>query len=212
MAKLLSQAQFARKMKKSRSWVCGLIKQGVVGLVSGGKIDSEEAKKRIEAFVDSKANRKSKLKPRPRNKRSPQSTLSNGERTLIEVRRDNEILKGELLAIKLRIEQGDLVAKGESIQWLSSMVAVAKSAFWNMPRRMGEILSSIADPKEVELQLRKEIRIILEQLAEPLTEKQWTEALEKEGEDPEFEERLRLKREKAAAEEVHKKSSTSRRG
>ena len=193
---MLTQAQFARKMKKSRSWVCGLIKQGVVGLVNDGKIDPEEAKKRIESFVDSKP-RKVKPKSRAR-KRSPKPTPSNRERTLIEVRRDNEVLKGELLAIKLKIEQGELVPKGESIQWLSSMVAVAKSAFWNMPRRMGEILSLIADPKEVELQLRKEIRIILEQLAEPLTEKQWTEALEKEGEDPEFEEQLRLKREKGA--------------
>ena len=198
MGKLLTQSQFARRIKLSPGRISQLVKQQVILLING-RVDPHQAERAIRDNVD--RSRRLDLKQKRKSRvasRLPKSTPSNRERTLIEVRRDNEVLKGELLAIKLKIEQGELVPKGESIQWLSSMVAVAKSAFWNMPRRMGEILSLIADPKEVELQLRKEIRIILEQLAEPLTEKQWTEALEKEGEDPEFEEQLRLKREKGA--------------
>jgi hypothetical protein len=198
MAKLLSQAQFARRMKKSRSWVCGLIKAGVIGLVSDGKIIPEDAERRIKDFVDSRMDGKPKLKRRAR-KRLSKSTPSNGERTLIEVRRDNEVLKGELLAIKLKIEQGELVPKGESIRWLCTTVVAAKSAFWNMPKRMAEVLSLIRDPKEIEFQLRKEIRMILEELGKPLPENQRTEAFKEEGGDPEFEEQLRLKREKGVA-------------
>jgi hypothetical protein len=166
MANLVSQASFARRMKKSRSWVCKLTKLGVISLV-GGKINPIEARDQIKKFVDSKIIEKPKRKPSLR-KKSSKVIPSMGEPSLIEVRRNNEILKGELLNLRLRIEKGELVPRGESINWLIALGSAAKLAFQGLPKRLAPVLKLQNDEKLIELILRQEIYSIIRALIKPL--------------------------------------------
>lgn len=62
----------------------------------------------------------------------------------------------------------NLIPKGKAEQWLHGHVEEAKTALWGLPRRMGPVLMSISDEKEIELLLREEIHKILEEMAKPL--------------------------------------------
>ena len=68
----------------------------------------------------------------------------------------------ELTVKKLKEE---LVPKDSSLQWLLIMATEAKTALRGLPRRMSRSLAAINDPKQIEVDLTKEIRQILNSLA-----------------------------------------------
>ena len=176
MARLLTQAQFARRHGKSRGWICQLIKAGVVGLVKG-KIDPQKAEEAIAASIDTR-NTDSRPRPKPRKRSSQKSVQGNGL-TLTDVRTRHETAKAELAELKLQIQRGDLVPKGEQLVWLSMHVIQAKNALWTLPRRMAETLAIETDGREIESLLRSELRRILTDLAAPINRPRWQEAFQK---------------------------------
>lgn len=179
MAKLLNQSQFARKVGKSRGRISQLVRSGVITL-KNNLIDPVQAEKQISGAIDSRDSKKL---------RSSKPIQGKGQ-SLTEVRRDHEILKKQLTELRLKVETGDLVSKGSAIEVLSLEIATASSHFWGLPKRMGDILFHKLletfrgavkglptdtqkiieaglvglkfDGRDVEFELRAEIRKILE--------------------------------------------------
>ncbi len=73
--------------------------------------------------------------------------------------------------LRVQEEEKSLIPRDRAIKWVSLLVAEAKAAFMNFPRRMGASLALISDEKEIEGTLRKEIYSILTELAKPLKER-----------------------------------------
>lgn len=199
MARLLTQAQFARKTKYSGARISQLVKSGIIQLKKG-RIDSAQANAAIEANIDrsrhvrsesAKARTKSgsaktqsenaqlELIPIGFNTDHEKGTGARGFNTdqgnspfsLTETKRQHEAVKMELSKLKLEIEKGNLVPKDQAIEWLSLMVNNAKLQLLGIPKRMAGPLAIISDEKEIEYRLRIEIRRILEELGTPLKEK-----------------------------------------
>ncbi len=168
----LTQSQFARRKNLSRSTICKWVKEGKLTLTPRGKINPEQAEKELAANVTPKPDSTKSKRKHHRRKSSCDSTtqgsLLNGEPTFLEARRQTELLKAELLSLKVQVERGDLVPKEAQINWLCILVVNARTGFWNLPRRMGEVLALINDPREIECELRREIRQILEEMVSPL--------------------------------------------
>jgi hypothetical protein len=70
--------------------------------------------------------------------------------------------------LRVQQEEKSVIPRDQAIKWVSLLVAEAKAAFMNFPRRMGASLALISDEKEIEGTLRKEIYSILTELAKPL--------------------------------------------
>jgi len=174
MGRLLTQSQYARKKKVDRSTVHRWVRDGKIKLSVDHRIDPVAAEKdlmsnnMVSNQVDSTKSKRRSRKRRSSSKATTEPDLLNQtELTLTDVRRQNEILKGELLGLKVKVERGDLVPRDQATQWLFGHVDEAKNAFWSLPRRMGPVLAPVSDEKEIEFVLRKEIREILTRLAEP---------------------------------------------
>ena len=88
-----------------------------------------------------------------------------GSASLIDERAELTKIKKEREQLRLDTDRGNLLPKGESVRWVSLLVAECKAALMNFPRRMSASLAPIADEKEIELLLRQEIWGILRQLA-----------------------------------------------
>lgn len=173
MPRLLTQAQFARKLKRDRSTINKWIRRGVIKTSGDGRIDPVQAEKDLAANVVPKCVDSTKSKRKHRKKAVPSDSTTGGnllncEPTLTEARRQTELLKAELLGLKLAVEKGDLVPREAPVAWLCSVVAIAKAHFWGLPNRMAETLAVMSEPKEIVEVLRKEIRRILEDLASSL--------------------------------------------
>lgn len=192
MPKLLSQAQFARKMKYSRARICQLAKVGIIQL-KNGRIDPVQANAAIEANIDrTRRTRSESAKARTKKglgktqiKESPQMSLipgvfntgpQKGSETrgfntdvssLTETRQQHEAVKMELSKLKLEMEKGNLIPRDRSTEWLSLIVANAKLQLLGIPKRMAVELAVLTDPKEIEHRLRSEIRRILEEMGSP---------------------------------------------
>jgi hypothetical protein len=165
MSRLLSQAQFARKKEVDRSTVCRWVKDGKIPLVDG-KIDPATAEAALAANVSLRTVDSTKLKRRHRRRKSTkQGTLLQEEPSLTEARRQNELLKGELLRLKVQIERGDLIEKDEPLSWFVSTFVMVKSAILSFPRRLtGTLLAVAPDEKQVHLILKQEAISIIDQL------------------------------------------------
>ena len=189
MARLLTQAQYARKIKYSRARISQLVKAGVIQLKKG-KIDPAQASDAIEANIDRSRRIKSELKSqRPA---SPQMELiptginidrkngtgssrfntdqqngyASATQSLTAARRDHEVLKMQLTETQLKERRGQLVPKGEYIKMIIALGSATKLAFLNLPRRLAGTLKVLDDEKEIEALLRSEIRSIIHNLLE----------------------------------------------
>jgi len=91
-----------------------------------------------------------------------------GSLNLTDVRTRKENARAEREELIVKKLKGDLVLKDQIEKWLHGHVEETKSAFWGLPRRMGPVLMSISDEKEIEFLLREEIYKILEEMAKPL--------------------------------------------
>jgi hypothetical protein len=178
MARLLTQAQFARKTKYSRARITQLVKQGVI-ILKNGKVDPAQAEAAIEANID--RSRRLKAENKSKTDRSPQMELlpngfNNGPKngivknefnadpsppSLTDTRRDHEILKMKLTEVQLKTKKGQLVPKGEATKMIVAMGSAIKLAFLNLPRRLADILATMTEPKEIEIVLRSEIKNII---------------------------------------------------
>jgi len=167
MGRLLSQSQFARRQKVSRSMVNKWIREGKIFLIDG-KIDPTQAEKDLYSNVDRSRRLSLNNKPirRTQSKMKARSETPSTE-TFLDVRKRHETAKAQLAELKLRLETGDLVLKDQAEKWLFGHVDEAKNAFWGLPQRMGPVLAPVSDQKEIEFILRKEIREILMRLASP---------------------------------------------
>lgn len=164
MSRLLTQAQFARKQGVDRSTVCKWVKEGKIPL-SGKKIDPVEAEKALSANMSPRVMGLTKSKRKyHRRKSTMEQTLLNGEVTLTDARRQTELLKGELLSLKLQIARGDLISKKEPLEWFTAGFTMVRHAILNFPRRLAPALVSITDSREIEIILRKEAYSILREL------------------------------------------------
>lgn len=195
MAKLLTQAQFARKLKYSRARICQLVKSGIIQL-KNGRIDPRQANAAIEANIDRtrrvrSESAKNGKKKRVQSEENPQTQLlpgilntdpkkearHNGFNThpqlgvfsFTETKRQHEAVKMELSKLKLEIEKGNLVPRDEVGELLSLIVNKAKIKLLGLPKRMAGSLAAISDEREIEYKLRQEIRKILEELGTPLS-------------------------------------------
>lgn len=185
MARLLTQAQFARKTKYSRARITQLVKQGVI-ILKNGKVDPAQAEAAIEANID--RSRRMKAEAKARAAKTPQMEFSgngfntdqkkddskNGFNTkekpsLTDARRDHELRKMEKTELEIRARRGQLVQKDEAVKWVTAIGSAAKLAFLGLPRRLAGILKTMTDEKEIELLLLSEIRnIIRRELEAPL--------------------------------------------
>ena len=173
MGKLLTQSQFGRRMKLSRGRISQLVKEEVIHLVDG-RIDPVAALKSIQANVNGSRRLGSEGKPKRQHRKKSFSKPGDNGLSLTEVRRDHELIKKELTSLKLEIEKGNLIQKGQSIEWLCTIVAEAKQAFMNFPRRMAPVVFEKTDILDVEVILRKEIYSILDRLADSKNSKEGT--------------------------------------
>lgn len=185
MARLLTQAQYARKTKYSRARITQLVKQGVIVLAKG-KVDPAQADPAIAANIDRSRRQKSEMKsqagqtpqmpllPNGFNNEHPSVGAKNGFNnesqtatpSLTDARRDHELLKMKLTEAQLELRLGQLVPKGEATKWLIALGSATKLAFLNLPRRLAGTLKTLGDEKEIEVLLRSEIRSIIHNLLE----------------------------------------------
>jgi len=174
MAKLISRAQFARKMGLSKARITQLVKGGVISLVNG-KIDAEKAEGEILGSIDRRVD-STKGKARLRKKSSPRLTEGNGQtQTLTEARRQTELLKAELLVLRLQVERGDLIPKNEPIEWFISAFMPVKHAIMNFAARMTPHLvqAGLVTPenqKETFILLRSECYSMIRELGKAVPE------------------------------------------
>lgn len=190
MAKLITQSQFARRIKLTRGRISQLVKQGII-LLTNGRVDPVQAENAIRNKVDRRRQLDLELKSQPQkqsslitkdlhylsaktgtaekseNKPSPVRSDSNGL-SLTEVRRDHELLKAELTGLQLQIKKGELVPKEEQIKWLIALGSAAKLAFQGLPRRLAPIVRFYDDEKKIEVIIRDEIYKIIRELEKPL--------------------------------------------
>jgi hypothetical protein len=183
MARLITQAQFARRSGYSPARITQLVKEGVITLTKG-KIDAAQAEAAIEANIDRSRQLKSQAKSQAANghareaeSQAPKSAQmelpiegGNGKDhttpSLTDARRDHELLKMKLTEAQLEQRLGELVPKGEATKWLIALGSATKLAFLNLPRRLAGTLKALDDEKEIEILLRSEIRSIIYNLLE----------------------------------------------
>lgn len=87
--------------------------------------------------------------------------------SLEEAKRRYEIAranKAELQAAQLR---GNLMERGEAIQWVTALVSEARLAFLALPRRLAPVLYG-KEIREIEALIREEISRILGKLSRPV--------------------------------------------
>ncbi len=163
MARRLTRSQLARKLKIDRSLVTRWAKTGVLHFGIDKKVDFEEAQQSIAKNVVRRKRPKKKASPVPKSTMSPE--MLNLEPSLVEAKRATELLRGELLSLKVQVERGDLIRKEEPRQWFTSAFMIVRHALLNFPRRMAPRLVSIADEREIAIILRQEMHSIMDQLA-----------------------------------------------
>lgn len=172
--RLLTQAQYARRRGVHRSRITQLVKEGRL-ILTKGKIDPTVADANWNQNIDpvKRDNLKTVSKPKQQKK---SGSRNSSEPSYIQVKTEHELLKKQLTDIELQIKQDNLISKDKSIEWLTLLVSNARAAFWGLPKRLAEPLALISDSKEIEFEMRKEIRRILEELARPLSKEQKAEA------------------------------------
>jgi hypothetical protein len=178
MSRLISQAQYSRRAGLSTGYISQLVKRRIILLVDG-KIDPDQADAGIKANVDrsrqakSDAAKKRWKYPKSKISESPQMNFlprgsngysSNCPQSLTETRQQHEAVKMELTKLKLEIEKGNLVHRNQAEQWLSSIIDKARSHLLGFPKRLAGPLAIMTDEKEIEQELRKEIRRVLEEM------------------------------------------------
>ena len=181
----MTQSQYARKKRVHRSRISQLVREGRLILI-GGKIDPTVADANWEKNIDPVKRYNLKTSKAGHGRK----TKSSPSLSYIEAKRNHELLKSQLTALEVKIKTGELVPKGESLRWLSNHIIIAKTALWGLPRRMGPVLATVTDEKEIEFQLEEEIFEILEEMARSLPAGERAEILRDEGSDLAFEERL----------------------
>jgi len=92
-----------------------------------------------------------------------ETLLSSDKMTAAKLEREQA--KAKLATLQAKEKEGSLILKNEAVKWVSLLVAECKAALMNFPRRMSPVLAPIADEKEIEELLRKEIWGILRQFA-----------------------------------------------
>jgi hypothetical protein len=193
MIKLLTQAEYGRRIGRTGSRISQLVREGIIVLVNG-RVDPSQADQAIQAAIDQSRHLKSEVMRLKNKERSKQLELLNGFNghneqrgfSLVEIRQQHEMVKMELTRLKLEIEKGNLIPKEQPLQWLMMTVIAAKNAFWNLPYRLQEELAVISDPKEIFRVLKSSIREILEELGKQLPRAEREEILRDEKEKKEI--------------------------
>jgi hypothetical protein len=176
MARLLTQAQYARKTKYSRARINQLVKQGVI-ILKKGKVDPVQAEAAITANID--RSRQSRSEKKSKSQQSPQMNLlqsvfntdhQNGAKTngfnteiktipsLTDVKRDHELRKIEKIELEIKAKRGQLIPKGEALKYFIHHGIAVKLALLNLPRRVAPTLANLTDPKEIEIFLSSDIK------------------------------------------------------
>ncbi len=185
MARLLTQAQFARKTKYSRARITQLVKQGVI-ILKNGKVDPGQAGASMEANID--RSRQIKVQAKTKATKTPQLNFTgNGFNTdqqkptppdefntdpssnlpsLTDARRNRELIRIQKELIELKKIKEELVPKGEANKMIVALGTATKLAFLNLPRRLAPTLKILTDEREIEVLLRSEIRNIIRTLGE----------------------------------------------
>lgn len=179
MARLITQAQFARRSGYSPARITQLVKEGVIPLTKG-KIDPAQAEAAIAANIDrsrqlrSQATKGRSHEAKSQAPKSAQMELpmdgGNGKGyagpSLTQTRRDHELLKMELTEAQIKVKLGEFVPRGEAMQWVGAITSAAKLGFMNLPRRLAGTLTTLTDEKEIEIYLRSEIQKIFRDILE----------------------------------------------
>jgi len=218
MARLLTRAQFARKTKYSRARITQLVNNKVI-ILKNGKIDPVQAQSAIEANIDrsrrmlmekkikNTKNNQMEFKGNGFNTETKSDGMEDGFNTdhshsslpsLTEARRNRELIKIQQDLIELKEKKGELVPKAAATEWLSLIIANAKSYLWGLPKRLSDvvyirfmhalneelrllpvekqqliepIISNLKfDQKIIELELRNPIREVLKEMGSHLSE------------------------------------------
>ncbi len=129
-----------------------LANEEIVPQVVGGKIDFVAAAKAMIEYYRKLAEAQGSL------------SLTDERTALTAIKKEREKLK-------LEVDRGNLVDRGQAYIWLGNIMNEAKMAFWGLPRRMAPVLAVKDDEKDVEFELSEEIRKILEEMGKVLPKK-----------------------------------------
>lgn len=122
---------------------------GIVPLVSQGKIDFIQASKALIEYYRKLAE-------------------GQGSLNLTDVRTRKEAARAEREELIVKKLKGELVPKGASINWLIALGSAAKLAFQGLPKRLAPVVRLHDDEKEIEVIIRNEIYKIIRELEKPL--------------------------------------------
>jgi hypothetical protein len=122
---------------------------GIVPLVSQGKIDFVQASKTLIEYYRKLAE-------------------GQGSLNLTDVRTRKEAARAEREELIVKKLKGELVPKNASISWLIALGSAAKLAFQGLPRRLAPVVILYNDEKEIEVIIRDEIYKIIRELEKPL--------------------------------------------
>ena len=85
-------------------------------------------------------------------------------------------IKADIAALELERTKGNLVDRQQAIAWLCEQISNATMSFKGLARRLAPSLAVITDEKELEEQLRKEIKSIIDRLVKNKHEKKQSRA------------------------------------
>lgn len=172
MTQLMSQKAYAEYKGFSRQYVNELVRDGVLRL-KRGKIDRDEADAVLEA-------RREPARPLRRNTPEPATpavpsaetrrSLSPAElpTLLLKTRIKSETEKARLLEIKAKVEAGKYIDRDAMEAALFKRVRQVRDNFLSIPDRLDAQLAAEADRHKIHRMLTDEIVRVLEDLSQPL--------------------------------------------
>jgi phage terminase Nu1 subunit (DNA packaging protein) len=163
---LMKQSEWARKQGFERQYVSSLVKQGHI-VLENGMVNVEQAEAELAAM-------RNPSKPLKRKASKPSVASQSGQSTaelstfLLKTRIKNEVERGKMLEIEAKAKTGQYVDAKDVEKQAFQTARTVRDSLQNIPDRVSSLLASISDANQIYDVLSKEIRQVLEDLAEGL--------------------------------------------
>jgi len=164
---LVTQAELARRLDVSRQYVNRLVRMGKLEL-EGKKLDVAKSIAVMEQLRDPARKRKSDDQADP-DQAAPQSgPEAKRQPTFAEAKTMKEVYLARMARLKYEEEAGKLVPKADVESRAADIGMVVKQNLLSIPSRMMDELAIESDPREINAILERELRQVLEQLAQEI--------------------------------------------
>ena len=163
---LVTQAEFARRLGVSRQYVNRLVRMGKLEL-EGKKLDAAKSIAVLERLRDPARKRKADQE-QPVDELGPDLEEEPDQPTFAEAKTMKEVYLARMARLKYEEEAGKLVPKADVESRAADIGMVVKQNLLSIPSRMMDELAIESDPREINAILERELRQVLEQLAEEL--------------------------------------------